>query len=71
MGLTRVKTEYENNPGRSVGPTGFEMEEHGGNIYKIAEELGVEEEKLIDFSASINPMGISGKVKDVIQQRTS
>ena len=68
MGLTRVKTEYENNPGRSVGPTGFEMEEHGGNIYKIAEELGVDEEKLIDFSASINPMGISGKVKDVIQQ---
>jgi threonine-phosphate decarboxylase len=68
MGLIRIKTEYENNTGCGVGPTGFEMEEHGGNIYKIAEELGVAEAKLVDFSASINPMGISGKVKGVIEQ---
>jgi len=40
--------------------------EHGGNIYKIAEDLGISESRLIDFSASINPLGISGKVKDVI-----
>ncbi|RJQ51059.1 MAG: threonine-phosphate decarboxylase [Nitrospiraceae bacterium] len=40
--------------------------DHGGNIYRVAEDLGVPEEKLIDFSASINPLGISGKVKDVI-----
>jgi threonine-phosphate decarboxylase len=42
--------------------------EHGGNIYKIAEELGVPAKSLIDFSASINPLGISDRVKDVIKQ---
>ncbi|MDO8282183.1 MAG: threonine-phosphate decarboxylase CobD [Thermodesulfovibrionia bacterium] len=42
--------------------------EHGGNIYRIAEELGVSESRLIDFSASINPLGISDKVKDVINR---
>jgi threonine-phosphate decarboxylase len=41
--------------------------EHGGNIYKIAEELGIPEERLIDFSASINPLGISEKVKYAIK----
>jgi threonine-phosphate decarboxylase len=40
--------------------------EHGGNIYKLAEELGISESKLVDFSASINPLGISRKVKDAI-----
>ena len=42
------------------------LSEHGGNIYKLAEELGIPESKLVDFSASINPLGISRKVKDVI-----
>ncbi|HDH05842.1 MAG TPA: threonine-phosphate decarboxylase [Nitrospirae bacterium] len=42
--------------------------EHGGNIYKIAEYLGIPEEELIDFSASINPLGVSGRVKDVIKK---
>ncbi|MBI4848321.1 MAG: threonine-phosphate decarboxylase [Nitrospirae bacterium] len=41
--------------------------DHGGNIYRIAEELGVSEDKLIDFSASINPLGVSRKVKNVIK----
>ncbi|MBI5740054.1 MAG: threonine-phosphate decarboxylase [Nitrospirae bacterium] len=41
---------------------------HGGNIYRIAEELGVSEGRLVDFSASINPLGISEKVKDVIRK---
>lgn len=41
--------------------------EHGGNIYRIAEELSVSESRLIDFSASINPLGVSERVKDVIK----
>ncbi|GBD95809.1 MAG TPA: threonine-phosphate decarboxylase [Nitrospirae bacterium] len=45
-----------------------ENPEHGGNIYKIAEYLGIPEEKLIDFSASINPLGVSEKVKHVIKK---
>lgn len=44
------------------------MDIHGGNIYKIAEELGIHEEKIVDFSASINPLGVSDKVKDVIKK---
>jgi hypothetical protein len=30
---------------------------HGGNIWKLAERAGVRPEKLVDFSASINPLG--------------
>ncbi len=44
------------------------LSEHGGNIYKLAEELGIPESKLVDFSASINPLGISDKVKGVINK---
>jgi threonine-phosphate decarboxylase len=40
--------------------------DHGGNIYKAARELGVPESRIIDFSASINPLGISESVKAVI-----
>jgi threonine-phosphate decarboxylase len=50
----------------SKGVLQYAPTEHGGNIYKLAEELGIPESKLIDFSASINPLGISGKVKDAI-----
>ena len=42
------------------------VSEHGGNIYKAAQELGISENEIIDFSASINPLGISDKVKTVI-----
>ncbi|MBI5664496.1 MAG: threonine-phosphate decarboxylase [Nitrospirae bacterium] len=42
--------------------------EHGGNIYKIAGELGLPEGRLIDFSASINPLGLSKKVKETIRK---
>lgn len=40
--------------------------DHGGNIYKAARELGLPESRIIDFSASINPLGISKGVKAVI-----
>ncbi|MDR3639945.1 MAG: cobyric acid synthase [Humidesulfovibrio sp.] len=30
---------------------------HGGNIWKMAERAGVRPEELVDFSASINPLG--------------
>jgi threonine-phosphate decarboxylase len=44
------------------------MTEHGGNIYRLAEELKIQERKIIDFSASINPLGISKKVKAEIRK---
>ncbi len=35
---------------------------HGGNIYRAAGQLGVKESEIIDFSASINPLGIPKSV---------
>lgn len=37
--------------------------EHGGDIYSLAEELKIQERKIIDFSASINPLGVTESVK--------
>src|SRR5262245_3922328 len=31
---------------------------HGGNVYAAARVLGVEPRQIIDFSASINPLGL-------------
>ena len=36
---------------------------HGGNLYEIAAKQGLEPEKIIDFSASINPLGLSPRAK--------
>ena len=30
---------------------------HGGNVHKLAERAGVAPGQLVDFSASINPLG--------------
>jgi threonine-phosphate decarboxylase len=37
--------------------------EHGGNIYRLAEELKMQERNVMDFSASVNPLGVSKKIK--------
>jgi threonine-phosphate decarboxylase len=42
--------------------------EHGGNIYRFAEELKIQERKVIDFSSSVNPLGVSKKVKAEIRK---
>ncbi len=36
---------------------------HGGDIYRLSEALGIPERRIADFSASINPLGVSAKVK--------
>ncbi len=43
------------------------MTEHGGNIYRYAEQLNISETQIIDFSASINPLGLPMSVVDEIQ----
>jgi threonine-phosphate decarboxylase len=65
---TDKNRKTDNNSPGSVFLVPCSEEEHGGNIYKIAEEIGIPEDKLIDFSASINPLGISRKVKDAIKK---
>ena len=32
---------------------------HGGTVDALARELGIEKDSLIDFSANINPLGLS------------
>lgn len=45
---------------------------HGGNIWKLAERAGVRPEELVDFSASINPLGpppwLAETVADALSQ---
>jgi len=39
---------------------------HGGNVYQVARQLGVKVETIIDFSASINPLGYSPRIKKAL-----
>lgn len=41
---------------------------HGGNIYEIAERFGLKPSAMIDFSASINPLGLSKKAERKLKQ---
>jgi threonine-phosphate decarboxylase len=42
--------------------------DHGGAIFATARRMGVPPSALMDFSASINPLGLSALVKDAIGQ---
>ncbi|MBF0329529.1 MAG: threonine-phosphate decarboxylase [Nitrospirae bacterium] len=48
-------------------PEPLQPEPHGGNIYKLSEELGISEDEIIDFSASINPLGLPKSVVAAIK----
>lgn len=37
--------------------------EHGGNIFAVARSLGIAPERIVDFSASINPLGMAPGVR--------
>ena len=37
---------------------------HGGNIEELSRRYNIDKSKLLDFSANINPLGISSKVKE-------
>ncbi|KPK89388.1 MAG: hypothetical protein AMJ94_12205 [Deltaproteobacteria bacterium SM23_61] len=41
-------------------------ETHGGDIYEVARQKGIDPAKIIDFSASINPLGLSPRAKKKI-----
>ena len=43
------------------------IEQHGGNIYKKAKELGIPENEILDFSANINPLGIADGVRQAMR----
>ena len=37
--------------------------DHGGNVFAVARSLGVRPEEILDFSASINPLGMAAGMK--------
>lgn len=39
---------------------------HGGNVYQVARQTGIKTESIVDFSANINPLGYSSRVKKVL-----
>ena len=41
--------------------------DHGGDVFAVARQLGVEPEEILDFSASINPLGPPAGVGRAIQ----
>lgn len=43
---------------------------HGGNVYRIARRLGVSESGVMDFSASINPLGMPESSIEEIRKMT-
>jgi threonine-phosphate decarboxylase len=40
--------------------------DHGGNVFTVARTLGVPPEQMLDFSASINPLGMSPLVRKTL-----
>ncbi len=44
------------------------MMEHGGNVHRASEETGIPVDEIIDFSASINPLGVPDTVTEVIRE---
>lgn len=44
---------------------------HGGNIYEIAQRLSLDPDEIIDFSTSINPLGVSKKAEKKIRESFS
>ena len=40
--------------------------EHGGNVFAVARSLGVTPASIVDFSASINPLGMAPGVRDAL-----
>lgn len=40
--------------------------DHGGNIFTVARTLGVTPDQICDFSASINPLGMSAMVRNAV-----
>lgn len=42
--------------------------EHGGNVFAVARTLGVAPQQIVDFSASINPLGMAPGVRDALAE---
>lgn len=41
---------------------------HGGDVFSLAEKLGCDDKKIIDFSVNINPLGLAPSVRTALAQ---
>ena len=41
---------------------------HGGNVYEIASQLGCSPDSILDYSASINPLGPAPGLPEVFSK---
>lgn len=41
---------------------------HGSDLEKIEQVFGIKKEDIVSFSANVNPLGISGKLREVLSQ---
>ncbi|MGA3190424.1 MAG: threonine-phosphate decarboxylase [Bryobacteraceae bacterium] len=44
---------------------------HGGDVWQVAEELGIQASELLDFSANINPRGLPPRAKERLARDAS
>ncbi len=44
------------------------MTEHGGNVFQASAEIGIPVSEMLDFSASINPLGVPDSVAGAIRE---
>jgi threonine-phosphate decarboxylase len=47
------------------------LSDHGGNIYAAARRTGIPKERILDFSASINPLGVPKKAARMMRRAIS
>jgi threonine-phosphate decarboxylase len=63
-----MRTAASDAPPSPFRPEWRENGGHGGDFYRIAELHGVPETSILDFSASINPLGVPSSVRRVVKE---
>ncbi|MBB6214604.1 threonine-phosphate decarboxylase [Anaerosolibacter carboniphilus] len=49
----------------------MKIAKHGGNIYEVAEKLGIQPSEVLDFSANINPLGVPTSFRKALIENIS
>ena len=47
------------------------MTVHGGDVWQVGEELGIEPSELLDFSANVNPRGLPHRARERLSHDAS
>lgn len=49
----------------------MKIAKHGGNIYEVAQKLGIQPTEILDFSANINPLGVPASFRKALIENIS